>query len=124
MLAFLGCQGGFIEPGLIDQPGYKSGGSDGVGPGVSSSAPKNLTATSSSGNIFLSWNPVSGALFHTVYYSTSNNSSTSNQLSFTPSTNETVTVGVPGTRYYFWVTALNSSLKESGYSNVASVVKQ
>jgi len=99
-------------------------GGGGGGGGTSTgylSAPTGLRASSSGTTINLSWNSVSGASGYKVYMSTSASSGFKmiDDEVYKPS--ESYGGGTPGATYYFKVTAYNSSGKESGYSNVASV---
>ena len=62
----------------------------------------------SSVSVNLSWEPVNGAEYYKVYYSTGNSFNTANQFSQTSATTETVTGLNANTPYYFWVTAHNN----------------
>ena len=83
------------------------------------SAPRGLTATAtSSSEIYLSWNPVSGASGYKVYQSTSS-SGTYGLLGTTINTTAVNNNLPANTTVYYKVTAYNSD-GESGYSNTAS----
>jgi len=117
ILAFAGCQGGFIEPGLVDMPGYNSGGGGlppsgggGGGGGGSGPAPTGVTATvNSPSSITVSWNAVegyaSGYFVYLYYSSNAANDDYKERRSTTLSTEVTFTGLSGGTAYYFMVRA-------------------
>ncbi len=80
------------------------------------SAPTNLIATPSSGQVTLTWSPVSGVTGYKVYKSTSSNISSFTLVNSTTITSYTVPGLTNGTTYYFVVTAVNSA----GQSNASN----
>jgi len=127
LLITAACEGAFIDPGMLDQPGGGSGGGGSGGGGggggggdeyfTSPSTPSGLTATVQSQNsIRISWNAVSGATGYNVYRSTSATVNYTNIIT-TASTSYTDTGLTTGTAYYYKVSAYNSygTSSQSGY---------
>ncbi len=83
------------------------------------SAPANLTATPSSGQVALAWTASTGATSYNVYRGTASNAELSTTLTSVTSPSYTDTSLVNGTAYYYKVTAVNSS-GESSRSNEAT----
>ena len=86
--------------------------------GGAPAAPTGLTATPSSGQVALSWNPVAGATSYNVYRGTSSGTETLFESGIISTTNTDATV-TNGTTYYYEVTAVNAN-GESAKSNEVS----
>jgi len=84
-------------------------------------APTGLTATAGSGQVVLNWNASSGATSYNVKRSTTSGSET--QLATATTTSYTDNAVTNGTKYYYVVSAVNSS-GESGNSTEASATPQ
>ena len=80
---------------------------------------KNVTATSSS-TILISWSAINGAIGYNVYRSLSADGTYSIIRSAIASTSYTDTWLSPGTTYYYKVSAVSSTYKESRLSSYAS----
>ena len=73
------------------------------------STPTSLKATLNNGQVTLTWQPVSGATSYNIYVGTSSGGETFAYNDSTSPGSSTVTSMANGTKYYFEVTATNSS---------------
>lgn len=87
-------------------------------PVVAPSAPTGVSATdgSSTANVTVRWDSVSGATSYLVYRGTSSSSGSASQIGTSTSTSYTDSSATPGTLYYYWVKAKNSG-GTSGFSS-------
>jgi fibronectin type 3 domain-containing protein/photosystem II stability/assembly factor-like uncharacterized protein len=114
----------------VDSTGNESSYSDAVSAvpadRLAPSAPSNLVVTdSSSGTISLEWgkNVEPDLLCYRIYRGTSSNPTTKvDSATGSSDTSKTFTGLTNGTRYYFRVTAVDSTGNESGYSNETNAV--
>ena len=85
---------------------------------VAPSAPTGVSATdgSSTANVMVKWNSVSGATSYRVYRATSSTGAKTELGSWQTSCSYTDTSATPGTQYYYWVKAMNSG-GMSGFSS-------
>ena len=85
---------------------------------VAPSAPTGVSATdgSSTANVTVKWNSVSGATSYRVYRATSSTGAKTELGSWQTSCSYTDASATPGTQYYYWVKAMNSG-GMSGFSS-------
>jgi len=132
LLICTACSGSFIDPGMLDQPGggldlgdddiFGGGGSSSGGGGTSSkpATPKGVKASAtSSSSITITWNEVSGAVYYSVYRSTSSSGEYTSIGGWVFSTSYTDTGLSANTTYYYKVSAVNSAGESTQSSSVS-----
>jgi len=126
LLILTACNGSFVDPGMGAGREAAAGlfGDDDSGHGggnkTNSSVPTGLTAAAqSSSSIRISWNSVSGAVSYIVYRSSSV-SGKYDLVGFAVSTSYTDMGLSSGTTYYYKVSAVDNSNKESAMSSSVS----
>ena len=108
-----------ISSGCGDTPNYPEEDGNGGGNNSGISAPKKLTATSTSSSIELSWNSVYEADGYGIYRATSKYGDYS-YLDFTYSNMYSDWNVSSNTTYYYKVSSFDVDGHESGYSNIVS----
>jgi fibronectin type 3 domain-containing protein len=99
-----------------DESAYSAAVSRTVGP-----VPTGVSATAqSSSSISVSWNAVSGAISYKVYYRIGTYGALTQADLATTATSYTHTGLQANTTYWYYITALNSTRNESGYSSAVS----
>ena len=92
----------------------------------SPSVPSGLTAAPASGGISLQWNSLPGAISWNIYRAAAGSAysfyASTGGNSYLDSGTASSPLTVPGTTYYYQITAVNSSSNESGRSNPANAV--